>query len=58
MPNYSYRCSKDASTMVLQRAIDERDNEVLCSLCNEPMIRYYDAPAIQFKGSGFYKTGG
>ena len=26
--------------------------------CNKPMDRLYSAPAIKFKGTGFYSTGG
>jgi len=56
-PTYEYRCGKCDSLTVLSRAVDERDNLVKC-VCGFESTRIYNAPGIQFKGTGFYKTGG
>lgn len=57
MPTYEYRCGKCNSLTVLSRSVDERDDEVTCT-CGFSSTRIYNAPGIQFKGTGFYKTGG
>lgn len=57
MPTYEYRCGKCNALTVIPRTIDERDDEVKCS-CGFKSTRIYNTPGIQFKGTGFYKTGG
>jgi putative FmdB family regulatory protein len=53
MPNYDFRC-------LTCNIIIEQQDRVLppCPQCGEIMNRVWDAPAIKFKGSGFYSTGG
>ena len=42
---------------VMSREVDERDEPVSCG-CGWEARRVYSPPAIKFKGTGFYKTGG
>ena len=57
-PTYEYRCNKCESSMTFSRRIEERDEPVSCPVCGLDSTRVYNAPGIQFKGTGFYKTGG
>jgi putative FmdB family regulatory protein len=57
MPTYEYRCGKCESLTILSRSVDERDEPVTC-VCGFSSTRIYNAVGIQFKGTGFYKTGG
>lgn len=57
MPTYEYRCDKCNAHLVLSRNVNDRDTVVDCD-CGHTFTRIYTAPAIQFKGSGFYSTGG
>jgi putative FmdB family regulatory protein len=57
MPTYEYRCGKCESLTILSRSVDERDEPVTCT-CGFSSTRIYNAVGIQFKGTGFYKTGG
>ena len=57
MPTYEYRCGKCESLTILSRSVDERDKPVTC-VCGFSSTRIYNAVGIQFKGTGFYKTGG
>lgn len=56
MPTYDYRCDGCEITTSEQRAIADRDNPVNCKICRQVMWRVLTAPAIKFKGSGFYST--
>lgn len=58
MPTYEYRCNKCETSIVFSRSIGERDEPVKCITCGLESTRVYNAPGIQFKGTGFYKTGG
>jgi putative FmdB family regulatory protein len=54
MPIYEYRCTKGHTFEVLQRMADDAlDN---CESCGAPAERVLHAPAVHFKGSGFYNT--
>jgi len=57
MPTYEYRCHKCLSLTILNRKTEERDEEVSCP-CGQNSSRIYSTPAVKFKGSGFYSTGG
>lgn len=53
MPLYDFKCN------TCKEVIELRENiPPACKTCGEVMARVYSAPAIQFKGTGFYKTGG
>ena len=58
MPYYKYECPECNKIVDLQRAIDDRDEPVACDSCGIEMPRKWTAPSVQFKGSGFYRTGG
>jgi putative FmdB family regulatory protein len=55
MPLYEYQCSAcKERTEILQRVSDPAYTH--CPKCGGEMKKLLSAPAIQFKGSGFYKT--
>ena len=55
MPLYEYLCeSCGERTEMLRRFGDS--TEVVCPSCGAAMRKLPSAPAIQFKGSGFYQT--
>lgn len=58
MPTYEYKCLGCSNTVEMSRSVDERDEPVECVSCGLESTRVYNAPGIQFKGTGFYKTGG
>jgi len=55
MPTYDFKCEVCGGVLEIQREISELTN-VMC--CQQPMQRLWSAPAVQFKGTGFYSTGG
>ena len=54
MPIYEYRCDNGHVFDVIQKMTDEPLTE--CQECGAPAARVLAAPAIHFKGSGFYNT--
>jgi putative FmdB family regulatory protein len=54
MPIYEYRCKKGHTFDVMQRFSDDALDA--CEVCGAPAQRVLHAPAIHFKGSGFYNT--
>jgi len=55
MPLYEYECTNcKERTEVLQRVSDSPSPQ--CPKCGAEMRKLISSPAIQFKGSGFYKT--
>ena len=54
MPIYEYRCEKGHTFDVMQRMADEPLTS--CEQCTAPAVRVLHAPAVHFKGSGFYNT--
>jgi putative FmdB family regulatory protein len=55
MPLYEYQCKQCGERLeILQRASDSPYER--CPKCSGEMKKLHSAPAIQFKGSGFYKT--
>ena len=53
MPTYEYRCD-NCKTHIEVKERYEFGPE--CFHCGRNMRREWTAPAVQFKGSGFYKT--
>ena len=54
MPTYVYKCDNDHTFEVMQSmAEDPLDT---CEVCGAPARRQLFAPAVHFKGSGFYAT--
>jgi putative FmdB family regulatory protein len=55
MPLYEYQCQSCAERVeMIQRVSDPPYSH--CPKCGGEMKKLLSAPAIQFKGSGFYKT--
>jgi len=54
MPLYYYECVC-GHYMNVSHSITE-DPELKCTDCGEMMKRKFSAPAISFKGKGFYST--
>jgi putative FmdB family regulatory protein len=54
MPIYEYRCTKGHVFDTMQRFADDPLSE--CEVCAAPAQRVMHAPAVHFKGSGFYNT--
>jgi putative FmdB family regulatory protein len=54
MPIYEYRCENGHTFEAIQRMSD--DPLTVCETCDAPAARVLHAPAVHFKGSGFYNT--
>jgi putative FmdB family regulatory protein len=54
MPTYEYRCTNGHTFEAIQSMSD--DPLTKCEVCGAPVQRVLHAPAVQFKGSGFYNT--
>ena len=55
MPLYEYKCANCGERVeIIQRVSDKPYS--ICPKCGGEMKKQISAPAIQFKGSGFYKT--
>lgn len=54
MPIYEYRCANGHLFDVMQRMSD--DPLTACIECGAAVQKVLNAPAIHFKGSGFYNT--
>jgi putative FmdB family regulatory protein len=55
VPLYEYQCEKCGQRVeIIQRVSDKPYSH--CPKCGGDMKKLFSAPAIQFKGSGFYKT--
>jgi putative FmdB family regulatory protein len=54
MPIYEYRCENDHRFEAFQPMAD--DPLDTCEVCGAPAQRVLSAPAVHFKGSGFYTT--
>jgi len=54
MPIYEYRCEKGHTFDVMQSMSDDPLSS--CEVCGAPVQKVLHAPAVHFKGSGFYNT--
>ena len=54
MPTYEYRCEYGHLFEVFRSMTD--DPVTACEVCGAPVQRVFHAPAVHFKGSGFYTT--
>jgi putative FmdB family regulatory protein len=54
MPLYDYRCENGHRFEVMERMSADPLTE--CTECGAPVQRVLHAPAVHFKGSGFYTT--
>lgn len=55
MPLYEYKCSKCQSVFEVIQKVDEPPLKK-CLKCGSAVHKLISAPAIQFKGSGWYIT--
>jgi putative FmdB family regulatory protein len=54
VPTYEYRCENGHNFDVVQSMADPAVTE--CEVCGAPVQRVFHAPAVHFKGKGFYNT--
>jgi putative FmdB family regulatory protein len=54
LPLYEYECAKDGTFEQIQKFSDPP--LAACPTCGGPVERLLSAPAIQFKGTGWYIT--
>ena len=54
MPLYEYECPKDGTFERMQKFSDPP--VTTCPVCGGPIEKLLSAPAIQFKGTGWYVT--
>lgn len=57
MPVYLYSCNQCEETKEIFKFMNDHDPQV-CPDCGSPITRIYSVGGIQFKGKGFYSTGG
>jgi len=57
MPRYDFVCTPCDSTVEMHIAFDSNEQPA-CDRCGNYMDKVYTTPAIKFKGTGFYSTGG
>jgi len=55
---YDYKGPQCEAVLSVERSIHETPKPPACVPCHITMNRIYDAPSVQFKGSGFYSNGG
>ena len=56
MPTYDYKCPSGHMTAKRYSITETTPADVGCVECNETAKRIFNAPTIEFKGSGFYAT--
>lgn len=56
MPIYQYKCEECSCEFELRKSFSDESNHVTCPDCGKKANRVFIAPAIIFKGSGFYVT--
>ena len=54
MPLYEYKCPNGHLTEVFHGMTEPKPEK--CEVCGKPTARVFHAPAVHFKGSGFYNT--
>ena len=55
MPTYDYRCPKCSMRMVVIRRLQEKERKPICANDATELVREYQAPVVQFKGTGWGK---
>ena len=58
MPKYDYACIQCDLDYEKERSIHEAEPNYVCDKCGYALQRVFTPFGLQFKGSGFYKTGG
>lgn len=54
-PRYDYRCPKCKAHEIIVHDFHATDTQE-CAMCGHAMHKVITAPAVHFKGSGFYRT--
>jgi putative FmdB family regulatory protein len=54
LPLYEYQCATHGRFEIIQKFSDEPLK--VCPTCGQPVQKLLSAPAIQFKGTGWYVT--
>lgn len=57
MPTYVYSCDKCEDNKEIVKGMSDPD-PTQCPDCGSEIKKVFNAVGIQFKGKGFYKTGG
>ena len=55
MPLYEYKCTACGDRVEILQKMNDPPHAI-CEQCGAAMKKLFSSPAIQFKGSGFYKT--
>ena len=58
MPRYEYNCVECKRNKEVIKSFNDADTVELCEQCGSAMNKVYSTFGIQFKGGGFYSTGG
>ena len=58
MPKYEYACIQCDVDYEKERSIHAAEPSYVCDKCGYALQRVFNSFGLQFKGSGFYKTGG
>jgi putative FmdB family regulatory protein len=58
VPNYDYKCVICEHTKEVNKPFSEASMVELCDKCGAAMTKQFGTFGIQFKGGGFYSTGG
>jgi putative FmdB family regulatory protein len=57
MPVYIYLCEKCEEQKEVVKSMSDPD-PTSCPDCNQSITRVFNVGGVQFKGKGFYSTGG
>ena len=55
MPRYNYKCTECGTLDERTHGFNDKP-EYTCPFCGGEQKKTWNAPAVQFKGSGFYST--
>jgi putative FmdB family regulatory protein len=58
MPRYEYTCIECNYGIEVTKSFDDANTSEFCKKCGKVMNKVYGTFGIQFKGGGFYSTGG
>ena len=53
---YQYKCNQCNTEIEVERSIRDEERAPTCIDCHGTMSRVWNAPAIEFKGRGWYST--
>lgn len=58
MPAYPYECMECETHVEITKSIHAPETIPTCPKCGYTMVRVWESTPVQFKGGGFYSTGG